>query len=222
MENKTAARQQVYECTVCGYLYDSAMGDPEHGIPAGTPFDDLPPDWVCPVCGAGRDLFNKKEVKDSQPAGVSQSPVKEYRNQDIVVYWYPNNCSHAGKCWGELPAVFDTQKRPWVNLSGSTPEEIIRTIDKCPSRALQYSLPEGSSVDPTISRGPGSKDYTIETAAVGKIRVIRDGPLLVQGPNRIFDPDGNLIAEADRFVLCRCGKTKNPPFCDGRHIPGRE
>ncbi|MGE5544072.1 MAG: (4Fe-4S)-binding protein [Bacillota bacterium] len=167
-------------------------------------------------------MFNKKEVKDSQPRGGSQITVKEYRNQDIIVYWYPNNCSHAGKCWGELPEVFDTQKRPWVNLSGSTPEEIIRTIDKCPSRALQYSLPDGSSVDPTIARGPGSKDYKIDRAAAGKIRVIRDGPLLIQGPNQVFDPNGNLIGEADRFVLCRCGKTKNPPFCDGRHIPGRD
>lgn len=222
MDNTTVARQQVYECSVCGYLYDPSVGDPEHGISAGTPFDELPPDWKCPVCGAGQDLFSKAKVKVSQPGGWSQSPVKEYRNQDIIVYWYPQDCSHAGKCWGGLPEVFDTQKRPWVNLSGSTPEEIIRTIDKCPSRALQYSLPEGSSVNPDIAKGPGSKDYRIEPATAGKIRVIRDGPLLVQGPNQVFDADGSLIKEADRLVLCRCGKTKNPPFCDGRHIPGRE
>jgi rubredoxin/uncharacterized Fe-S cluster protein YjdI len=215
---KASTRQPVYECSVCGYLYDPAVSDPEHGIPVGTPFDELPPDWVCPLCGASQDLFNKLEVTDSQPVTQPQNLVKEYQNQDIIVYWYPKDCSHAGKCWGGLPEVFDVDKRPWINVSASSAEAIIRTIDKCPSRALQYSLPEGSSVDPNIAKGPGSKDYKIDLAAAGKIRVIRDGPLLIEGPNRIFDTGGNLIGESDRFVLCRCGKTKNPPFCDGAHI----
>ena len=50
-----------YECTVCGYVYDPAKGDPEANIAAGTKFEDLPKDWVCPVCGAGKDVF--EEVK---------------------------------------------------------------------------------------------------------------------------------------------------------------
>lgn len=48
-----------YECTVCGYIYDPKEGDPDGGIKAGTPFEDLPDDWVCPVCGAGKDQFEK-------------------------------------------------------------------------------------------------------------------------------------------------------------------
>jgi uncharacterized Fe-S cluster protein YjdI len=167
-------------------------------------------------------MFIKSGVAAAQPTGGSPNPVKEYKDQDIIVYWYPQACSHAGKCWGILPEVFNTQKRPWVNTSGSNAAAIMRTIDKCPSRALQYSLPAGSSVDPNLARGPGSKDYKIDQAVAGKIRVIRDGPLLVEGPNQVFDTSGNLIREADRLVLCRCGKTKNPPFCDGSHIPGRE
>ena len=46
-----------YVCTVCGYVYDPAVGDPESNIAAGTSFDDLPDDWVCPVCGADKDQF---------------------------------------------------------------------------------------------------------------------------------------------------------------------
>jgi flavin reductase (DIM6/NTAB) family NADH-FMN oxidoreductase RutF/rubredoxin len=49
-----------YVCTVCGYLYDPAQGDPEANVPPGTPFADLPADWVCPVCGAGKDRFEKE------------------------------------------------------------------------------------------------------------------------------------------------------------------
>jgi flavin reductase (DIM6/NTAB) family NADH-FMN oxidoreductase RutF/rubredoxin len=49
-----------YVCTVCGYVYDPAKGDPESGIAAGTAFEDLPDDWVCPICGAGKDAFEKQ------------------------------------------------------------------------------------------------------------------------------------------------------------------
>jgi len=46
-----------WRCRVCGYVYDPRDGDPENGVPAGTSFADLPEDWVCPVCGAGKDAF---------------------------------------------------------------------------------------------------------------------------------------------------------------------
>jgi len=47
-----------YVCEVCGYIYDPAEGDPDGKIPAGTAFDDLPADWVCPMCGAGKGSFS--------------------------------------------------------------------------------------------------------------------------------------------------------------------
>jgi rubredoxin len=48
-----------WECLVCGYVYDPAEGDPDSGIEPGTPFEALPDDWVCPDCGAGKDMFEK-------------------------------------------------------------------------------------------------------------------------------------------------------------------
>ena len=50
-----------YVCTVCGYVYDEAVGDPDKGIPAGTKWEDLPADFVCPLCGVGKDLFEVQE-----------------------------------------------------------------------------------------------------------------------------------------------------------------
>ena len=44
-------------CTICQYVYDPAVGDPDKGIPAGTPFESLPDDYACPLCGAGKDVF---------------------------------------------------------------------------------------------------------------------------------------------------------------------
>ena len=48
-----------YRCTVCDYIYDPALGDPDNGIPPGTSFDDLPEDWLCPECGVGKELFEE-------------------------------------------------------------------------------------------------------------------------------------------------------------------
>jgi rubredoxin len=48
---------QKYVCQVCGYVYDPALGDPDNGIAPGTSFDQLPDDWVCPVCGADKSSF---------------------------------------------------------------------------------------------------------------------------------------------------------------------
>ncbi len=48
-----------YECQVCGYIYDPSVGDPEAKVASGTPFAALPDDWVCPVCGASKDQFQK-------------------------------------------------------------------------------------------------------------------------------------------------------------------
>ncbi len=49
-----------YVCTLCGYVYDPAEGDPDNGVAAGTKWEDVPDDWECPVCGAGKDDFEKE------------------------------------------------------------------------------------------------------------------------------------------------------------------
>ncbi|MEI6456689.1 MAG: rubredoxin [bacterium] len=46
-----------YKCTICGHVYDSLMGDPDSGIAPGTSFNDIPDDWVCPICGVGKSEY---------------------------------------------------------------------------------------------------------------------------------------------------------------------
>jgi rubredoxin len=50
-----------YECVICGYVYDPALGDADGGIAPGTAFEDIPDSWVCPVCGASKSDFRKLE-----------------------------------------------------------------------------------------------------------------------------------------------------------------
>jgi flavin reductase (DIM6/NTAB) family NADH-FMN oxidoreductase RutF/rubredoxin len=58
---EVASKVAKYRCTVCGYIYDPAQGDPDGGIKPGTPFEEIPDTWVCPVCGASKDQFEKVE-----------------------------------------------------------------------------------------------------------------------------------------------------------------
>ena len=63
IEEKKEAKPKMakYRCTVCGYIYDPELGDPDGGIKPGTPFEEIPDDWVCPVCGAAKSDFEKEE-----------------------------------------------------------------------------------------------------------------------------------------------------------------
>ncbi|NLL52389.1 MAG: hypothetical protein GX248_06775 [Peptococcaceae bacterium] len=142
--------------------------------------------------------------------------MRTYQNQDLIVYWKPENCIHVANCIHNLPSVFNKKNRPWIDINGASPEEIIKLIDTCPSGALSYSLPEGSRVDPDLGKGPGSLHYRHEAPQV-EVRLMKNGPILIKGPSILYDESGAQLKTGDAFSLCRCGKTKNPPFCDGSH-----
>jgi len=57
MEEERSMKE--WKCTICGYIYDPLAGDPDNGIAPGTPFENLPDDWSCPVCGAGKEVFEE-------------------------------------------------------------------------------------------------------------------------------------------------------------------
>ena len=59
--NKKVMHMKKYICDVCNYVYDPEVGDPENGIKPGTPFEKLPEDWVCPICGVGKEDFSLRE-----------------------------------------------------------------------------------------------------------------------------------------------------------------
>ncbi len=69
-----------------------------------------------------------------------KGPVQEYKNDDIIVHFDPRICTHSGNCVRGLRAVFDVNKRPWVNVGAATAETIAAQIEKCPSGALSYEL----------------------------------------------------------------------------------
>ena len=67
----------TYECTVCGWVYDETVGDPAMGVPPGTQWDELPADWACPVCDAGKDEFETIRAAKAAKSPSSESPPPE-------------------------------------------------------------------------------------------------------------------------------------------------
>ncbi len=59
MHKKGECKMDTWVCLVCGYVYDPAEGDPDNGVAPGTAFEDIQEDWVCPLCGVGKDQFEK-------------------------------------------------------------------------------------------------------------------------------------------------------------------
>ena len=143
---------------------------------------------------------------------------KEYKNEQIVVHWFPELCTHPGTCLRLLPEVFDNRRRPWVDVNAANPEAIMRTIDECPSGALRYSLPEGSAIDPALACGVGNLNYRRAEQKPVTIKVSKDGPFVVEGHTILSDCEGNIIKEDCKMALCRCGLSKNQPFCDAAHL----
>lgn len=110
-------------------------------------------------------------------------------------------CAHVGSCVARLPEVFG-HDRPWIKPQGATSERIMDTIRRCPSGALAYEL--------------AGRAHTAFND-VEEIVVSKDGPYLVRGGVRL---EGAALGEgqgSEHYTLCRCGASKNKPFCDGTH-----
>jgi uncharacterized Fe-S cluster protein YjdI len=128
-----------------------------------------------------------------------------YRSNEINVTYAPDICIHAAECVNGLPAVFNTQNKPWINVAGASPDEIINVINKCPSGALKYEL---------INLESNEKEIEMEKT---KITVMPNGPLMVEGNLTVNKMSGENIKDGEKLFLCRCGQSSNKPFCDGTH-----
>ena len=131
----------------------------------------------------------------------------KYQSDKINVTYEPEICIHAAECVNGLPTVFDPEKKPWINIAGATPSEIIDVIDKCPSGALKYEL-----IDLNVKKE--KEENKMEKT---KITVMPNGPLMIEGNLTVNKNSGETIKEGEKLFLCRCGHSSNKPFCDGSH-----
>jgi len=125
-----------------------------------------------------------------------------YEKGGLTIHDNRGICAHAGRCTDGLPSVFRLKQEPWIDPSGASDKEIIAAIQRCPSGALSYSL-EGSE----------HRDREAEPS----IFVAPNGPYVINGGVGLEDTTRGDGASTAHFDLCRCGGSKNKPFCDGTH-----
>ena len=128
---------------------------------------------------------------------------KEYANDRIAVSWEPAFCIHTANCLRGLPEVFDSLRRPWIEVDRASADEVAEVVTTCPTGALHFRRLDGGAQE----EGP----------AEPVVQMRPNGPLFVRGKVRIEDASGHVIREDTRVALCRCGGSENKPFCDGTH-----
>lgn len=139
----------------------------------------------------------------SPPQAPRETRDYSYVGGGITVTFNKHLCSHAAECGKRLPAVFDVSQKPWVQPDKGTPEAIAEVVRACPSGALRMARNEE---DPAHLVADGAR-----------ITVDRDGPFRV---DQVALEAETWISGQSRgkYVLCRCGQSKNKPFCDGSHV----
>lgn len=121
----------------------------------------------------------------------------------ITIYDDRSRCAHIGRCTDGLAAVFRLRQEPWIDATGAPAEEVAEVVARCPSGALAYAL--GIDSDP------------VEEQASPAIVALPDASLQVRGDVQVVSADGEPYERRARQTLCRCGHSKNKPFCDGAH-----
>ena len=159
-------------------------------------------------CGAS----NNKPFCDGTHASIGFNSQKQagrtpdqrdtYVGKDITVHDNRGQCAHAGYCTDGAPNAFRLKMEPFVDPDGASAQEIIDTINKCPSGALRYTQQRKEA-------GDRNQDPSIFIAP--------NGPYVVSGSPELQDEKFGEGITPDHFAMCRCGGSKNKPFCDGSH-----
>jgi len=139
---------------------------------------------------------------DRNVADPGKDKRRSYAGKRITVLDNRALCAHAGFCTDELESVFRQHEEPWIAADGAEAEEIIATIRKCPSGALSYAI-------------DGVEAEALERPPI--VTVTDDGPYAVTGGIELMGVKFGQGASTEHYTLCRCGASKNKPFCDGSH-----
>ena len=150
-----------------------------------------------PFCdGAHRNNgFSGDRLNDTPPTTEQD----RYQSEDITILDNRSVCAHIGSCTEGHPGVWRLKKEPWIKPDQAARDSIVEVIRQCPSGALSFEGDEG------VRREPG-------------ITILKDGPYHVTGGLPLADDvTGQLPLDPDQYTLCRCGASRNKPFCDGSH-----
>lgn len=146
-------------------------------------------------------MHKRNGFSGARIADGSADKCEAYTGPGITIHDNRSVCAHAGYCTDGLAEVFRYGSEPWIDAGAALPQQVIEIVRRCPSGALSYGV-DGAPPKPEEWKP--------------SITVTQDGPYAVLG----IDLPGVPFAQGvprGRFTLCRCGASKNKPFCDGSH-----
>ena len=159
-------------------------------------------------CGGSRNkpfcdgTHGKNGFRDENLADPAANRRSTHVGKGITIFDNRAICAHAGFCTDELAAVFRQDHEPWIHPDGADVKRVVETIRKCPSGALSYVVDGVEAAPP--ERPP-------------MVTVTDNGPYAITGGVELMGVKMGEGASAEHYTLCRCGASKNKPFCDGSH-----
>lgn len=159
-------------------------------------------------CGGSRTkpfcdgTHNKNGFTSAKEPDRAPDKREDYEGKGITIHDNRGLCAHAGRCTDNLETVFKLGTEPWIDPNGAPSDEIAKVVSMCPSGALSYSI--------------GGVEHR-ERGGDPEVKLAPHGPYVFVGG---ADLEGVELMEGgtlDHFDLCRCGKSKNKPFCSGAH-----
>jgi len=162
-----------------------------------------------PFCDGTHSIIGFSSIKKTPSENDTNKGIKDIRRdyvgKEITIHDNRGICSHAAECVKNLASVFRLGNRPWIDPDGAKMEQIIKTVQKCPSGAISYSI------DGVEYRDPPERKPTVT--------VSKNGPYYIIGGIELI---GDAIkfgegASKEHYALYRCGGSNNKPFCDGEH-----
>lgn len=152
-----------------------------------------------PFCDGthGNNGFTDENTADGKP-----DQRDDYVGKQLTIHDNRAICAHAGYCTENLASVFRLGKEPWIDPDGANLDVIIEVINRCPSGALSYSI---------------ENIEHCEQERKSMVTVTKNGPYAITGGLELVGQTFAEGASKEHYTLCRCGASKNKPFCDGSH-----
>ena len=193
------------ECKPNGPYLIKNLGDLKDA--GGDSIDAKPVMALCRCGGSSNKPFcdgthNKNGFADAKLTDRSADKRESYRAARIIIHDNRSLCAHAGRCTDGLSSVFKYKQEPWIDSAAGAVDEIIEVIRRCPSGALSFTLDGADEKDPSCTPS---------------ISVTKNGPYAVTGGVQLLAQSWGEGASSERYTLCRCGASRNKPFCDGSH-----
>lgn len=134
---------------------------------------------------------------------MANTPIHRYAGKDVEVTWDERLCIHIGECGRAKGELFVGGRQPWCQPDLASVAEVAEVCQRCPSGALAYEPKDGSPAEAPV--------------AANTVSVTYNGPYFARGALAIDGAPADMPGVRFRAALCRCGQSKNKPFCDNSH-----